>query len=89
MQKIADEIVNLSIYLSKEDKKRLEKIAARQKKGKESKLSDIGRTMLLFGMDVYEDFERIGIVRVAEVFTKAKDVFKEIELPEKAPILDT
>jgi hypothetical protein len=88
MQKIADETVMISVYIPKETREKLDRIAARQKPGKESKISDVARTMLLFGLDVYEDFERIGLVRVVEVFTKAKTVFGEIELPETAPILD-
>lgn len=88
MQKIAEEVVQITVILSKQDRERLERIAKRQRKGKESKISDIGRTMLLFGMDVYEDFERIGLVRVAEVFQAARREMGEIGEPIGAPILD-
>jgi len=88
MQKIAEEVVQITVILSKQDRERLERIANRQRKGKESKISDIGRTMLLFGMDVYEDFERIGLVRVAEVFQAARRETGGIKGPIGAPILD-
>ncbi len=88
MQKIADEVVYMTVILPIKDRKRLERIAKRQSKGKESKLSDIARTMLLFGMDVYEDFERAGLVRVAEVFTAAGEQFKEMRRPRQLSILD-
>lgn len=88
MQKIADEIVHVSVMLPRKDRERLERIAKRQSKGKESKLSDVARTMLLFGMDVYEDFEKAGLVRVAEVFTAAGEQFKEFRRPRQLSILD-
>lgn len=88
MQKIADETVMISVYIPKETREKLDRIAARQKAGKESKISDVARNMLLFGVDVYEDMERIGLVRVAEAFTKAKKVFEGKHMPDTAPILD-
>lgn len=89
MQKIAEETSHLSVMLSKTDRERLERIANRQSKGKESKLSDVARNMLVFGIDVYEDFERAGLVRVVEVFQAARREFDEIRGPERPPILDT
>lgn len=88
MQRIADEIVHVSVLLPKKDRERLERIAGRQKKGKESALSDVARNMLLFGMDVYEDFEKIGMVRVVEVFSEAKRKIDEIRSPRQLTILD-
>lgn len=88
MQKIAEETVNVAVILSKQDRERLERIARRQSKGKESKLSDVARNMLVFGIDVYEDFERTGLVRVVEVFQAARREFEEIRGPERPPILD-
>lgn len=89
MQRIADEIVHVSVLLPKKDRERLERIAKRQKKGKESALSDVARNMLLFGMDVYEDFEKTGMVRVVEVFTEAKQKIEELRHPRQLTILDT
>lgn len=88
MQKIAEEAVQITVILSKQDRERLERIARRQSKGKESKLSDVARNMLVFGIDVYEDFERTGLVRVVEVFQAARREFEEIRGPERPPILD-
>ena len=88
MQKIAEEMIFVGVLLPKKDRERLERIAKRQSKKSESKLSDVARTMLLFGMDVYEDFERIGLVRVAQVFSQAREEFKEIRAPRQLTILD-
>lgn len=88
MQKIADEIVQVSVLLPKKDRERLERIAKRQSKGKEAALSDVARNMLLFGIDVYEDFERTGLVRVVEVFQAARREIDEIRGPIGTPILD-
>lgn len=88
MQKIAEETVNVTVVLSKQDRERLERIARRQNRGKESKLSDVARNMLVFGIDVYEDFERTGLVRVVEVFQAARRELDEIRGPIGAPILD-
>ena len=89
MQKIAEETVNVTVVLSKQDRERLERIAKRQRKGKESKLSDGARNMLVFGIDVYEDFERTGLVRVVEVFQAARRKFEEEGGEFGPPILDT
>lgn len=88
MQKISEESVQITVVLSKDDRTRLERIAKRQSKGKESKLSDIARNMLSFGIDVYEDFERTGLIRVVEVFQEARQGFKEMRTPKQLSILD-
>lgn len=88
MQKIAEESSTIGVLISKKDRERLERIAKRQSKGKEAKLADISRTMLLFGLDVYEDFERVGLVRVVEVFQAARREFAKCRGPKQLSILD-
>jgi len=72
-------MIFVGVLLPKKDRERLERIAKRQSKKSESKLSDVARTMLL---------ERVGLVRVAQVFTQAREEFKELRTPRQLTILD-
>lgn len=68
---------NIQIILEKWHIQELDRIAERTGRSR----SDTIRTIVGFGLDVYRDFERIGIVRLAEIFVRAEDAIRE-KIPE-------
>jgi len=88
MQKIGDAVSQIGVRITDEDRARLQRIAKRQKPGHEQKLADVSRKMLLLGIDVYEDLEKCGIVRVVEFVDEVKRTMREAKRPRQLSILD-
>ena len=79
MKKQNDEMVKVIFMMNEKLVKDLNRISKRMNWNR----SQTARAMLMFGVDVYKDFERIGIVRLSEILTRADMAVKEkLGLPD-------
>lgn len=73
MQKLGDDSVTITLRMSLKDVERLDRFAEKQDRNR----SQAARQILLFGLDIYEDWQKIGLVQAADFTIKLKEACRD------------